>query len=124
MARKSVRRADAREQEPLQVATLPVLWTAAGLLALVIGSLAIMLLVFWSRTGTLPSDPTPSPIAFPDPKLQIHQSEELARIMQRDDERLHAGAALPIEQAMQRIAGRGSAAYGPLASPAAGKKTP
>jgi hypothetical protein len=102
-------------QEPLQVATIPVVWTATGLLGLVISSLAIMFLVFWWRTGSLPSEMVrPDPIVFPDPKLQIRQSRDLARIGQRDEERLHTQAALPIEQAMQRIVARGRAAYDPL----------
>jgi hypothetical protein len=102
-------------QEPLQVATIPVLWTATGLFGLIVASLAIMFLVFWWRTGNSPSEVVrPDPTIFPDPKLQIRQTQDLARIRQRDEERLHMHAVLPIEQAMQRVVARGRAAYDPL----------
>lgn len=105
---------DSVKQESLAVAARPVMWTAAGLIVLVVGSLVAMLLVFWWRTGALPSMPITPDTTFPAPKLQIHESEQLAQINKRDQERLHAAAALPIEQAMQRIVDRAGAAYDPL----------
>jgi hypothetical protein len=118
-------RTEAPRQEPLRVATLLVLWTAAGLLGLIIVSLITMFLVFWWRTGSLPTNAQP-PVTttFPDPRLQIRETQELARIAEREDRRLHGGATIPIEQAMQRIIDRGTAAYDPLLAVVKEKKSP
>ncbi|MBN9076982.1 MAG: hypothetical protein BGN87_20635 [Rhizobiales bacterium 65-79] len=67
---------------------------------------------------------------FPEPRLQSHPQADLKAFMEAQQKKLkqsgwidrEAGiAAIPVEQAMKIIAGRGAAAYAPLADVSAGK---
>jgi len=83
------------------------------LLVLVPLGLAAVALLMKLSLGALSLPDAPAP-ALPQPRLQLAPAGDLAVMRRREAERLHAGAVVPIEQAMGLIARRGSAAFDPL----------
>ncbi|MBV8926914.1 MAG: hypothetical protein JOZ74_16215 [Bradyrhizobium sp.] len=97
-------------------------WSAFGsllLLALAIGGLSGI------YRDVVPSRPLPAPQAFPQPRVDTGESEELRRITNAQNNKLeawrwadsqHSMVEVPIERAMQLLAQKGADAYEPLLS--------
>lgn len=102
-----------------QVRTLPVLLAILALFALVAIALIVSAGLLELFFGTV-SIPEPSRPDLPAPQLQTDPTMDLIDLRQRDRQRLNAGAAVPIERAMEIVTERGSAAYDPwIAAPGA-----
>jgi hypothetical protein len=118
--------------ESPEVATRPVLLAALGVLLLVFGTVGILAAIYYRE---VPVQRLPTPEKFPPPRVETKEREERLRIEAEQARRL-AGyhwvdrkqglAQIPIERAMQLLAGEGLQAYAPLAradalsTPAAG----
>ena len=105
--------------EPPRIAGKAVLWTGAGLFALLAASLATIGLSFRMATGHFPLSVSPRQPAKPvvAPALQVHPAEDLEALRRSEDRRLGPDAALAIDKAMAAIAHRGRAAFDPLVPP-------
>jgi hypothetical protein len=97
-------------------------WSALGsllLLVLAIGGL------FGIYHAVVPSRTPPAPQAFPQPRVDTTESDELRRITDAQNKKLenwqwvdsqHSIVEVPIERAMQLLAKKGADAYHPLLS--------
>ena len=112
----------ARRENP-GVGTRAVVTAIAVLFSLVLISMATVAALLDLSTAHI-ADPQLSNPNFPTPELQIAPSTDLATMRQRDHERLHEAAAIPIERAMEVIARRGTDAYAPLAPTAEPEQPP
>ena len=97
--------------ESLQVRSRAVAGTMVGILILLAAIAFGLALFFPNRIGVriVPRHPFPTPAVIPNERaerlgLEAHQRRELAG----------AGGRLPIDRAMQQIAGRGTHAFDPV----------
>jgi len=119
--------------EPPSVDVRAVLLMGAAALVLMGGAVGVLTAVYSSAvSGVSP----PAPQAFPQPRVQTHETNELRQLLSEQRARLDGYAwadrgqglvKVPIERAMGLIARKGDKAYDPLApaspaldSPAAG----
>jgi hypothetical protein len=108
--------------EPPNVEMTFVGWSALGsllLLVLAIGGL------FGIYQAVVPSGKPAAPQAFPQPRVDTTESDELRRITDAQHKKLetwqwadsqHSIVQVPIERAMQLLAKKGTEAYEPLLS--------
>jgi len=108
--------------EPPSVGMAFVGWSALGsllLLVLAIGGF------FGIYRAVVPARSPPAPQAFPQPRVDATESDELRRIIDAQNRKLetwqwadpqHSTVQVPIERAMQLLAKKGAEAYGPLLS--------
>ena len=109
--------------EAPDVAARPVLAYVFGFLALVlVGAAAMYAYYIFKVTGPLIANPR----VFPQPHLQTEPHTDLQRLLGAQRESLstyswvdpaHQTLRIPIERAMQLIAGRGEHALDPLVTP-------
>lgn len=95
------------------ISTCPVVITMAALFGLVALSLIAAAMLLRAYLGHIAPSPLPAP-DFAEPRLQISKTADLVQLKQREQIRLHEGAAMPIERAMDAIAQRGPDAFSPL----------
>jgi len=99
-------------------------WSALGSLLLLVAAIAGLFGIFHA---SVPGRAPPAPQAFPQPRVDTTESNELRRITEAQKKKLeswqwadnqHATVQVPIERAMQLLAKQGANAYQPLlASP-------
>jgi hypothetical protein len=108
--------------EPGGVSTRGVLIAAAGSMMLLAASMVGFALIFYAA---VPGDRTPTIEKFPRPRLEPNPAVELHNLIVRQRADLetyrwantgHTRVAIPIERAMQIIAGRGDRAFAPVAA--------
>jgi hypothetical protein len=112
--------------EPAEITRPGIIGAAViGFLAFAAALMAILLAIY---IGVAPK-PQP-PQSFPEPRLQPHPQADLSDYLAAQDKKLKqsgwidksAGiAAIPVDKAMQIIAGRGASAFDPLPDVAAPK---
>ncbi len=105
---------------PAGVDTRRILVVALGVLTFLGASMGFFAFVFFAL---VPSDRTPPPSVFPQPRLQADRGADLQRLLDRQRTELngyrwtssdHTLVAIPIERAMAIIAERGTKAYEPI----------
>ncbi|MGA7804052.1 hypothetical protein [Bradyrhizobium sp.] len=109
--------------EPPAVSMTFIGWTAFSallLLGIAIGGFHAIYQI------SVPTKTVPAPATFPQPRVDTGQIAELHRIESAQRSKLeswgwtndqHTLATIPIERAMQLLAGKGSDAYAPLLAP-------
>lgn len=107
--------------ESPEVATRPILLAALGVLLLVFGTVGTLAAIYYREVSV---QRLPTPEKFPQPRVETKEREERLRIEAEQARRL-AGyhwvdreqglVQIPIERAMQLLAGEGIQAYAPLA---------
>jgi hypothetical protein len=109
--------------EPPSVGMTFVRWSALGsllLLVLAIGGL------FGIYQAVVPARTPPAPQAFPLPRVDTTESDQLRRLTDAQNRKLetwqwvdqqHSTVEVPIDRAMQLLAKKGADAYAPLLSP-------
>jgi hypothetical protein len=116
---------DEKLQSPA-VATRPVLLSGLGALLLLAGAIGVLAAIY-SRQVSMQHYPAPE--EFPQPRVQTGQKEQLQRLEAEQRKRLteyrwvdrtQGIVQIPIERAMEILAGEGMQAYAPLSSPTAG----
>lgn len=108
--------------EPPSVGMRFVGWSAVGSLLLLFVSIGVLLGFFHA---VVPSEAPTAPQAFPQPRVDTTESDELRRITDVQNKKLetwqwaddqHSTVQVPIERAMQLLAKKGADAYKPLLS--------
>ncbi len=106
--------------EPEGVAARPVLYVAIGFLMFVGVCLAG---IFYYYSDVVGARKAPKPGPFPAPQLQRTPLADLEKVQKSQEEQLNGYAwvdkdrgivRVPIERAMQIVASKGEAAFGPL----------
>jgi hypothetical protein len=113
------------ERESQRLATRPITLIGVGTGAALLLSLGALLLFFRMLAGD-PRQGFPATERFPQPRLQSDPAADLRALQARQGAQLEGYAwvdrdrglvRVPVERAMEVIAGRGSGAYGPLEPP-------
>lgn len=112
----------ARHEAP-GMGTRGVVMAVAALFSLVVIAMVAVAVLLELSMGDV-SDPPALVPQFPAPQLQIDPQSELADVERRAHARLHEGAAMPINRAMDIIAKRGPNAYAPLVSSDSQRESP
>ena len=108
--------------EPPSVGMRFVGWSAVGSLLLLFVSIGVLFGIFHAA---VPSRAPTAPLAFPQPRVDTTDSEELRRVTDAQQKKLetwqwaddqHSTVQVPIERAMQLLAKKGAEAYQPLLS--------
>ena len=108
--------------EPPSVGMRFVGWSAVGSLLLLFVSIGVLFVVFHT---VVPSRAPMGPQAFPQPRVDTTESDELRRIADAQNKELekwqwaddqHSTVQVPIERAMQLLTKKGADAYQPLLS--------
>jgi len=106
--------------EPPGVELTFVGWSAIAALLLLAISIGGLLGIY---RAAVPSVPSPSAKSFPQPQVDTRDREEMHRLRDAQNKELetwkwsdsqHSLAQVPIERAMQLLAGKGAHAYDPL----------
>ena len=106
--------------EPPSVGMAFVGWSAVGSLLLLVVAIGALFGLFHV---VVPSRAPTPPQAFPQPRVDTSESEELRRITDAQKKKLetwqwadseHSTVQVPIERAMQLLAQKGAEAYQPL----------
>lgn len=106
--------------EPPSVGMAFVGWSALGSLLLLVVAIGALFGIFHTA---VPSRAPTAPQAFPQPRVDTSESQELRRITDAQKKKLetwqwadgeHSTVQVPIERAMQLLAKRGAEAYQPL----------
>jgi len=95
------------------ISMLEIITVTTGLFLLVGLAVLVVALMLKLLNGNIEIAQAPIP-SFPSPRLQLSPQADLTEMRRRDDQRLHQGAAIPIEKAMELIAQRGQDAFSPL----------
>jgi hypothetical protein len=116
--------------ESPNVRMTPVGWSAFGTLLLLLIAIGGLYGIYHAL---IPTRTLPAPQGFPQPRVDTRESEELQRLSNAQNAKLeswrwsdsqHALVQVPIERAMQLLAGKGADAYEPLLSPQAALSPP
>ena len=117
--------------EPPAVGTAFVRWSALSALLLLVVSIGVLYAIYH---GVVPGTRPHAPQAFPRPRVDTTEREELHRLTDSQNRKLeswqwadsqHATVQVPIERAMKLLASKGADAYQPLlASPQAALSAP
>jgi hypothetical protein len=111
-----------RFQSP-EVSTRAMLSIAAGLLVLLAGAIGLLHVMY---DHAVPDQTFPAPEMFPQPRVQTGQVEQLHLVEDAQQRRLseygwvdrnQGLVQIPIDRAMQLLAGEGAKAYDPLLPP-------
>jgi len=108
--------------EPPGVRVAFVGWSALGALLLLVVAIGGL---FGIYQAVVPSRTPPAPQAFPLPRVDTTESDQLRRLTDAQNKKLetwqwtddqHSTVQVPIERAMQLLAKKGARAYEPLLS--------
>jgi hypothetical protein len=106
--------------EPPGVRMAFVGWSALGALVLLVAAIGFFLFIFHA---VVPGRPPRAPRAFPEPRVNTTEREELQRLIEAQQGKLeawrwvdsqHSTVQVPIERAMQLLVKKGADAYQPL----------
>ncbi len=106
--------------EPPSVGMAFVGWSAVASLLLLVVSIGALLGIFHA---VVPSKAPTAPQAFPQPRVDVRETDELRRVTEAQSKKLetwqwadsqHSTVQVPIERAMQLLARKGGDAYQPL----------
>jgi hypothetical protein len=108
--------------EPPSVGMAFVGWSAVASLLLLVVSIGVLFGIFHAL---VPSKAPTAPQAFPQPRVDTKETDELRRITDAQSKKLekwlwadgqHSTVQVPIERAMQLLTKKGADAYQPLLS--------
>jgi len=111
-----------RHETP-ELGTRRIVAALVGLFALVALALGLAAMLLDLSLGRV-ANPQVTVPDLPAPRLQISADADLAALRERDRSRLHEGAAVPIERAMEMVTQRGPRAYTPWIEPSSDSGRP